>query len=288
MTGPHEAPDLAGYFKRIGYQSAEPPAGPTFDTLCSLHRLHPEAIPFENLDVLLGRPVRIDLASIQRKLVQAGRGGYCFEHNLLFRHVLELLGYTVRSYAARVLWSHDASLGMPPRTHMILVVEVDGERYLTDVGFGGMTLSAPLLLQTNLEQTTPHGVFRIQDSPFEAGADRAGLPAFVLQVQLEDQWKPVYRFDFDPQHPVDYDMSNHFVSTYPSSVFVSNLLGARLAPGRRIGLFNHTLHIHDQQTGTHKRELSDVQELRSVLHGELGITLPEESAALDAALARLP
>ncbi len=90
--------------------------------------------------MLLGRPVRIDLASVQRKLVAGGRGGYCYEHNLLFRSVLEVLGF--RSYAGRVLWGRDGT-SMPPRTHMMLLVELDHMRYLADVGFGGMTLSAP-------------------------------------------------------------------------------------------------------------------------------------------------
>jgi N-hydroxyarylamine O-acetyltransferase len=273
--------DLPAYFERIGYACAERPAA-SLDTLRALHLLHPQAIPFENLDVLLGRPVRIDLASIQKKLVASKRGGYCFENNLLFRSVLEALGFRVRSYAGRVLWGRDSSAPMPSRTHMLLVIEIDQQRFLADVGFGGMTLSAPIVLQTGLEQITPHGAFRLEAA--DSGAPE--VPAYVLQTLIDGHWKPIYHFDLDPQYPSDYEMSNHFVSTYPESVFVTNLLAARLAPGIRYGLFNRALSVHDEREGTQKRDLSTA-ELRRVLAGELGIRLPD-TPELDAVLARLP
>ncbi len=278
--------DLSAYFERIGFASDSRPA-PTLDTLSALHLLHPQTIAFENLDVLLGRPVRIDLASVQRKLVADGRGGYCYEHNLLFRSVLEALSFRVRSYAGRVLWGRDGET-MPPRTHMMLIVEVDDTRYLADVGFGGMTLSAPIVLQPDLEQITPHGAFRLDN----ADTGGTGLPAFVLRTLIDGQWASIYRFDLDldldPQYQADYEMSNHYVLTYPQSVFVNNLLAARLAPGKRIGLFNRALSAHDEREGTHKRELANADELRRVLVEDLGIRLPDDTAGLDAALKRLP
>jgi N-hydroxyarylamine O-acetyltransferase len=165
---------------------------------------------------------------------------------------------------------------------MMLLIELDGARYLADVGFGGMTLSAPIQLTTHLEQITPHGVFRLED----ADAGGTGLPAYTLQTRLDGHWAAIYRFDLDPQYQADYAMSNHYVSTFPDSVFVNNLLAARLAPGRRLGLLNWTLSVHDDREGTQKHELADVEELRRVLADELGIRLPETDA-LDAALARL-
>ena len=270
--------DLTAYFGRIGFDGPARPA-PTLDTLRALHLLHPQAIPFENLDVLLGRPVRLDLESIQRKLVAGGRGGYCYEHNLLFRSVLQTLGFRVRSFAGRVLWGRDGS-SMPPRAHMLLLTDLDEGTFLTDVGFGGMTLSAPLALQTGLEQITPHGAFRLDD----AGSD---APGYILQALVNGAWTPVYRFDLDPQYDADYEMSNHFVSTYPQSIFLHNLLAARLAPGKRYGLLNRRLSVHDEHAGSEHRELTDVADLRGVLETELGIRLPDD-AGLDAALARLP
>jgi len=270
--------DLAAYFERIGFSGPARPA-PTLDTLRALHLLHPQTIPFENLDVLIGRPVRLDLESVQRKLVESRRGGYCYEHNLLFRSVLQTLSFRVRSFAGRVLWGRDAP-EMPARTHMLLLVDLDEGTFLTDVGFGGMTLSAPLALQTGLEQITPHGAFRLDDAGGEP-------PAYILQALVNGAWTRVYRFDLDPQYDADYEMANYFVSAYPQSIFLHNLLAARLAPGKRFGLFNRRLSAHDEREGSDHRELESIADLRRVLENELGIRLPDD-AGLDAALARLP
>ena len=270
--------DLAAYFERIGFSGPARPA-PTLDTLRALHLLHPQTIPFENLDVLIGRPVRLDLESVRRKLVESRRGGYCYEHNLLFRSVLQTLGFRVRSFAGRVLWGRDAP-EMPARTHMLLLVDLDEGTFLTDVGFGGMTLSAPLALQTGLEQITPHGAFRLDDAGGEP-------PAYILQALVNGAWTRVYRFDLDPQYDADYEMANYFVSAYPQSIFLHNLLAARLAPGKRFGLFNRRFSAHDEREGSDHRELESIADLRRVLENELGIRLPDD-AGLDAALARLP
>src|SRR5690606_2958476 len=144
--------DLDAYMARIGYDG---PRTPTLETLRALHRLHPAAIAFENLDPLLGRPVPIDRVSLENKLVHAGRGGYCFEHNLLFSHVLRALGYRINEHAARVVWNRPEGV-RAQRSHLLLVVDIDGTRYLADVGFGGNVLTAPLLLDKAGPQQTPH------------------------------------------------------------------------------------------------------------------------------------
>ena len=91
--------DLSEYLARVGLAAA--PAS-TAEGLAELHHAHATHIPFENLDVLLGRPIRLDPASLHQKLVRDGRGGYCFEQNLLFAGVLEALGFRVTKLAARV------------------------------------------------------------------------------------------------------------------------------------------------------------------------------------------
>src|SRR6202012_1704164 len=103
----------------------------------------------------------LDLESIQDKLVKAGRGGYCFEHGALFQTVLDALGFETRSLAGRVLWGSTAA-AMPPRSHMLLLVTIEGEPWIADVGFGGLTLSAPLRLEPGLVQSTPHEAFRLE------------------------------------------------------------------------------------------------------------------------------
>jgi N-hydroxyarylamine O-acetyltransferase len=112
-------------------------------TLDALHLAHATHIPFENLDVLLRRPIRLDLDSLHAKLVGGRRGGYCFEHNLLFAAALEKIGFAVTRLAGRVRYG---STVPRPRTHTLLSVEVDGTRWLADVGFGaeGLLLPVPM------------------------------------------------------------------------------------------------------------------------------------------------
>jgi N-hydroxyarylamine O-acetyltransferase len=149
--------DLAAYFVRIGYDGARIP---TLETLRELHRLQPQAIAFENLDPLLKRPVRLDAPSLEEKMVHGGRGGYCFEQNILFAHALRAIGFKVTELAARVLWNVPAGV-TTPRVHMLLLVDIDGQRYLTDAGFGGNVLTSPLLLDSTQEQATPHEPFQV-------------------------------------------------------------------------------------------------------------------------------
>ena len=261
---------LAAYFDRIGYAGAQQA---TSETLYALHRLHPQVIPFENLDTLLGRTPRLDLGSVFAKLVSARRGGYCYEHNLLFRAVLDTLGFETTGLAARVVWSEPA--GMPPRTHMMLLVETPDETWLADVGFGSMTLSAPLLFDTGREQATPHELFRI---------DLIERGDYVLRVKLGDAWKSIYRFDLEPQFPADYAMANHYVSTFPDSVFVNHLIVARVTPGQRQTLFDRTL--TRRGAAEEHRELATGAELGDVLQDLFGLALPP-AGDLDTVLKRI-
>src|SRR5258708_29770114 len=134
-----EAPDLDAYFRRIAYRG--PPAA-TLATLQALHALHAESIPFENLSPLLGESVRLDPASLEAKLVRGGRGGWCFEHNLLFSHVLLALGFDVTRLAARVRWNVPAG-PVPARTHMLLRVRLRQGRYHAGVAFRRLTRTPP-------------------------------------------------------------------------------------------------------------------------------------------------
>src|SRR5690606_30227601 len=149
--------DLDAYLKRIRYTG---PHTPTLNTLRAIHALHPAAIPFENLNPLLRIPVTLDPASLHAKLVEAKRGGYCFEQNLLFKDALEAIGFPVTGLAARVIWNRGED-AITSRSHMLLLVEIEGEQYIADVGFGGQTLTAPLRLELDVEQETPHEPFRL-------------------------------------------------------------------------------------------------------------------------------
>lgn len=206
--------DVAAYLERIGYGDA-----PHVDvaTLAGLHRRHRETIPFENIDVQLGRTVRVDLASVVEKLVGRRRGGYCYEQATLFGAVLERLGFGVTRLLARVGAGQYDDTGevvrAAPRTHMALRVEVDGAAWLADVGFGSGLLD-PVPLVADVEAVQGGWSYRL----------RGGPDGWELQEIREGTWVTLYLLPADPQYPVDAVMSNHFTSTWPDSPFVRRLV----------------------------------------------------------------
>ena len=261
MDEPQSPLDLEAYFARIGFEGR---AAPTLETLAQLHARHVDAIPFENLAAFLGEPVRLDRASLQEKLVARQRGGWCFEHNLLFAQVLEALGFPVLRLAARVRWNVPAGV-MTSRSHMLMRVTVDGEPWIADVGFGGQTLTAPLRLVAGLEQSTPHEDFRLVP---EGGG-------FVLQARMPEGWQALYFFELHEQQLADYEVSNWYLAHHPQSYFVTGIVAARAAPDRRHALRNTCYAIHHRGGATERREIASVAEFRAVLAGDFRIPLPD-------------
>jgi N-hydroxyarylamine O-acetyltransferase len=196
--------DLDAYLKRIGWAGLVRPDCPT---LQGLARHHTASIAFENLNPLLGWPVSLDSAALERKLVGEGRGGYCYEQNLLFAEALRCIGFDVSGLAARVLWMRPDD-ALTPRSHMLLRVELDGSSWLADVGFGNLTLSGALRLQADIEQPTAHEPFRLSAADNE----------WRMQAQVQKAWKTLYRFDLQRQFPLDYAAANYYQSTHADSL----------------------------------------------------------------------
>lgn len=253
---------LDAYFARIGYTGD---SKPNLENLQQLHARHTQIIPFENLDPFLRRPVHLDLASLEQKLIRNRRGGYCFEHNLLFAHVLRAMGYEVTNLAARVLWNQPDE-AITPRSHMLLRVEIDGCDYIADTGFGALTLTAPLRLEVGTEQATPHEPFRLM--PFG--------DEFLLQAKVDSAWRTLYRFGLQEQLQPDYEVASWYLSNHPRSHFVTSLMAARSAPGRRYTLRNTDLAVHDLRAGTERRTLASPAALRAVLEDHFQLRLPDE------------
>lgn len=202
---------LNEYLARIGFNRE---ARADFSTFQSLHRRHIAAIAFENLDVLLNREILLDDDSIFDKLVTAGRGGYCFEHNALFTRALNDIGFETHNLAARVLVAKPDE--MPPRTHRLVMVQCEEATWIADVGFGGLTLSVPLPLKDGAEQASAQGLYRLEKKQNE----------FLLLLRQHDHLQPLYRFDLEKQYPADYLMANHFIAHWPDSHFRHHLLAA--------------------------------------------------------------
>jgi N-hydroxyarylamine O-acetyltransferase len=262
--------NIDAYFERIGFSGSIAPA---LTTLEQLHALHPAAIAFENLDLLIGAPVRLELRNLEQKLLFERRGGYCFEQNLLFKAMLEDLGFAVTGLAARVHWGHPEGEERP-RSHMALKVEINGSDYLADVGFGSATLTAPLRLRADAEQQTPHETYRLV----------GGEPDWLLQIRIGDEWRSVYSFDLTEHGLEDYVGLNDNLQADPG--FRDNVVAARAEKDRRLTLRNHEIRIHPAAGGeTERRTLAGVAEVKEALAGIFGINLPA-GEKLDPALER--
>ncbi|ANF86844.1 N-hydroxyarylamine O-acetyltransferase [Pseudomonas antarctica] len=248
------------YLQRLGYDSPPPP---TLQTLQALQLRHVCTFAFESLSTLLRSPVPIDLPSIEQKVLLEGRGGYCFELNHLFLALLQDLGFDARGLTGWVV------MGGPPeartgRTHRLSLVTLDGVRYVTDVGFGGMVPSSPLQLDTEAVQATAHEPYRLTFN----GAD------YTLWTQVGEEWRGLYVFDLQVQADMDYLIGNWYVSTHPASVFVGQLKAARLAPGKRHTLNNSNYALHSLDQPSEKRAIESAEELMTLLHETFGIRLP--------------
>lgn len=254
--------DLDAYFRRIEYTGEQ---GATGAVLMGMHLAHATHIPFENLDVMLRRPIRLDLGSIESKLVYNQRGGYCYEQNLLFAAVLEQLGFSVTLLAARVRFGAQRIL---PRTHVALAVDTGGDRWLADLGFGSCGLLVPIPLQ----------VGEYQQFAWTYRLDREG-DFWVLRAPVGGVWQDLYIFNLEPQLAVDFEPPNHYVSTHPDSRFVQTLTVQRVAPDSRRVLRN-TLLTTTTPAGDTCRTLRDGAELLAVLSEEFGLTFPPETQLL--------
>jgi N-hydroxyarylamine O-acetyltransferase len=264
-----DAIDLDAYFQRIGYIGERTP---TLKTLQSIQQHHAQAIAFENLNSFLSQPVPLDLKSLQQKLIHEGRGGYCYEQNLLLGSSLLALGFQVTNLAARVLLNLPEGT-ISPRTHMLLQVDIDAQKYIADVGFGELTLTAPLSLTPDIEQSTPHEPFRL------IATDHT----YIMQAYIGQEWKSLYRFELQEQQLADYEVSNWYVSTYPNSLFVTTLIAGRPDEDCRYALRNNQLTTHYLDGRTERRVLSTVTELRTALEDVFRLKLPA-LANLDSAL----
>lgn len=270
--------NLGEYFERIGYGGA---AAPNLEVLQALVGAHTKAIPFENLDPVLGVPVDdLSPGALAGKLVHRGRGGYCYEHNGLMGYVLTELGFRVRRLAGRVVWLRPPGSPSPPQTHTVLAVTFPGSRgaYLVDVGFGGMTPPSPLRIETGTVQPTTHEPYRLQDRG----------DGLVLQAQVRGEWQPLYEFSTRTAPDIDLQVGSWFVSTHPSSHFVTGLTAARVTDDARLNLAGRNLAIH-RADATEKIRLDDAAAVVDTLRDRFGINVSDVAGrgALEACLDKI-
>jgi len=264
---------LDAYLARIGFSGE---VKPDFATLAALHSHHVDAIPFEGLDPLLGRPPNLDLASLQQKLINSRRGGYCFEQNIIFKAALEAIGFKVTGLTARVLWMSPPDEPPGPKTHMLLKVDLPDGSWLADVGFGACVMDTPLGFQNDVEQRTRMGTYRLIES--------GGL--FSLSAIQPSGWRPMYAFNLEPQIQSDYELGSWFAATHPSAPFSSMLIMERAGNDKRYKLFNRRFTI-ETRDGQQLEELAlgTAEDLGRVLDETFNIAAP---VPVEQVFARLP
>jgi N-hydroxyarylamine O-acetyltransferase len=255
--------DQNAWLARIGYSG---PATPTLETLNLLILAHSRSIPYETLDIMLGRPPKLDVPTLQQKMIAAGRGGYCFEQNMLFRAGLRSLGYKITSLQGRVV--RRLAIDAPrPAIHMLLKVELPEGNYLADVGFGNLAPTCALLLAPQIEQETPHEVMRFIDVGGE----------LTLQARFKHDWEHIYRVIPYPRYDGEYEITNWYTATHPDTPYQGNIIVAKPGPNRsRITMYNARVTVRHAEGYAEKRWLATANEFRDVLRGEFGLNMSDQ------------
>ncbi|MCI0413001.1 arylamine N-acetyltransferase [bacterium] len=248
--------NITTYFQRINWSG---PAIADLETLQKIHLHHATHIPFENLDIQLGKNISLELESLERKMVQNNRGGYCFEQNTLFQAVLTEIGFNVIACEARVRMGRSI---VTPRTHMLLIVTLKDGRYLADVGFGGDGLLLPVSMDGN-----EHDQFLWKYRIVEEG------PMMVLQIFRAERWMDLYAFVPQGREPVDFQVASWFTSTHPESRFVQTLTVQQPTPEARFILRNK-MFVIDRGDQEETRELKTREELIQTLDRTFGLSFP--------------
>ncbi len=248
--------DSAAYLQRIGYSG---PLTPGSDTLRALHRAHLLSVPFENLDISLGRKIVADEAAILRKVVGLRRGGFCYELNGAFAALLRALGFEVTMLSARVARANGGE--GPEFDHLALRVDLE-RPWLADVGFGDSFVE-PLRLEPTREQCDPAGTFRLIED---------GDRWYMQKKEHDDNWKAQYSFSLHPRRLEEFAGMCHFHQTSPESSFTRKRLCSRATPDGRITLSEMTL-IVTQKGRRDERTLSSKEEWTSTLHERFGVNL---------------
>ncbi len=265
--------NLSAYLARIALKEAPTP---TVEGLRILQRAHRLAIPFENLDLLLGREISLDPAIRFDKLVTRRRGGYCFEQNPLLLDAMHALGFDARLLLGRV-WLGATEL--PPRTHALLLTTIDGAPWIADAGFGGSDCP-PMKLEAHEVASADGTRHRLSHEP-ELGwvLERLGTPLSTDGRGADEGWVRQYSFATDPAAPEDVAAANAFVSTLPGGRFTSNIVTSMVLPTGFASIFNRNYRRSSAKGGVEEKVISSAKMLQIRLSLMFGIDLSDEEIA---------
>ncbi len=252
--------DKNAYLTRIGYQGD---TKPTLENLIALHRHQAFGIPFDNFDVRLRGDVSLDKEYIFDKLVYQGRGGYCYEMNGLFADALQYFGYQVQYLTSRPMLGY---FEKRPKTHMILKVDIEGESYICDHGFTGMSLIEPLKLEDGVEAEQYGFAFKMLT---------VGDDLYQLQSKQGGNWVSLFEFDLQEQLYIDFTVPNFFNVSSPDSICTRKIIASIYTPNGRIHMLDNVLRYRggDEDKDV---EISSAQHLGEILQGTYKISLTAE------------
>jgi N-hydroxyarylamine O-acetyltransferase len=230
--------------------------------LTKLQEHHTVNIPFENLDIVVGRKILLNYNHLFDKVVLKKRGGYCFELNILYAELLKSLGFSPKPVLGRVWLSNPKK--MPPRNHLAYLIKLEGRTYVTDVGFGGLITRMPLDINVSSPVNDKDGIVRLV---------QFSVHQFMIQRQTEKGWTNQYSFEDLEISEEDIAISNHYMSTHPNShLFHHKFVGRNTKEGR-IGLFNNKMSIRKGIKVVDKKRVNFGTEWLETIKNEFSLNL---------------
>uniref|UniRef100_A0A3Q1GCC2 arylamine N-acetyltransferase n=1 Tax=Acanthochromis polyacanthus TaxID=80966 RepID=A0A3Q1GCC2_9TELE len=278
--------DVGKYLSRIGLTA---PGKPDLELLRSVHTRHLLSVPFENLTVHSGGRVQLDPPLLYDKIVNQRQGGFCYESNYMFSWLLTKLGFDMRLLSGQVKNSITGGYGAP-FDHLIIMVTLEGRRWLCDVSFGNAGFTVPLSLDTEDPQEEGHRVYRIREA--------AGMRFLEWQKEenngADGDWTQIYKFTLEPRRLENFTEMCNYHQTSPSSIFFCKSFCTTLKPGGRLTYIGHklnTITFPTEATGgvveTTTRELKD-EEIPGILAEKFGILLKSPLIPKDEAITPPP
>ena len=246
------------YFDRLGIAPARYGKNGQLDLVRDMHKKHIAELSFSSIGVLLGKELPLDVPALMKKMVEQGDGGYCFEHNKLFSEVLSSLNYNVRSVLARVLYNKNVENPTCPKTHRLILLEMEGETYVVDVGFGYSGPKQPVRLSMTPTEGPMGDKYRVMQNENRD---------YLLQTLRGGEFFTLYSFDLNRYNDWDFEMAHFFSHKHPTAGFVNNLVVARVLDKE----------VRSLRNGTYQRispgcieetEITNYKELQRILSNE--------------------
>lgn len=249
---------LQHYFDRVGLPFLKTAS---IENLERMQFAHLHTFPFENLNPFLSIPVMLDNETLFHKFVLDKRGGYCFEQNLFFMNILQSLGYEVRGLLGNVF---DKDNFVNRRTHMLLLVLLNNQEYVVDVGFGSVVSDYPLKFELGVVQKAEQASYKIEKSEENA---------FVLQIRRGENWKNLYRFDLCRYSFEDFEVGNWFTSTQPEADFMDSIQLSFKSESCRYTLHNNRFTTYYNEGHKETKYLQSASEVRHCIEHNFNIKL---------------